>query len=171
MTTRSWPLAVWLSATAAVAVAVAVLAHALLSLTSGVGGGLLKREALVHMGQAIGVGVAMYACFAFALRRLVLEPIRVIRAHLHGIASGHLTPLILNSRVSEIDVIVSSVNAMIRRMQLGERRRDVRAIAHQVKALAGRLEALDGEEAHELLRLAAQLEHGAAAPSVTAAAK
>lgn len=156
----SWSLAIWLAAMAAIAVALAMFGYALFSFPLGVSGTLLRREALVHAGHAFALALPIYACFTLALRRLILAPLRAIHAHLYRVATGQLVPLLLTSRVREVEVMVSSINVMIRRMQLGEQRRDVRAIARQMKALAGRLDTLDREESKELLRIAGQLEYG-----------
>ena len=156
---RSWPLAAWLASITLVAITAAMLAYGL-SVHTGDDEATLHREIATHTWHAVVLVVPLYLCLAAAIRRLMVAPLRAMQSHLYRVATGRLVPLVLVSRVREIDRLVLSINQMIRRMQLGERRMDVPAIARQLKGLAGRLYELDRTESDELLRIADQLDRG-----------
>lgn len=76
-----------------------------------------------HIAHVVIIGILVYGVLWIGVKRSIVGPVRVIGSHLYGVGMGETAELSLDSGVSEIHQLVSSVNLMIRRMAI--RRDDV----------------------------------------------
>lgn len=114
----SWNLSAWVAAVTAVVIAAVMAVFAAYEYFATPGAS--AADLLIRHGwHVLIIGVVVYAVLWLTLRRLVLRPIRIVGAHLYGVGTGVVEPLDLDTGVTEIEALVSSVNLMIQRMRQG----------------------------------------------------
>jgi len=70
-----------------------------------------------HLVPALLIGATVCATLAFLLHSKLIAPVKEIFAHLYRIGSGQLTPLRIDTRVSEIRTVVEGVNLLVARLK------------------------------------------------------
>jgi methyl-accepting chemotaxis protein len=71
---------------------------------------------LEHLWHVLVLGVVIYGLLWIVLRRSLLRPIQKIYLHLYKVGTGRVEPLVLQTRIRELETIVEGVNVMIERM-------------------------------------------------------
>ena len=109
----AWVVAVW----SAIAISVAMLIYALVQLRLNTAA---RPEALAleHATHVIILGAVLYGVLSFALRRVLVAPLKAVSKHLYGVATGHLEPITVRSNIEEVQDLASAVNLMIGRIRL-----------------------------------------------------
>jgi methyl-accepting chemotaxis protein len=92
-----------------------------------------------HAWHVIALTATVEIALVLVLRSAVSDPIRLVNKHLYGVATGHVDPLLLSSRVEEVEELVSGVNAMVKRLEMS---RDEDALDHSDEDLAALAELL-----------------------------
>jgi len=153
--TRTWSLSSWLAGLMAAVVAGSMGAYAVweyVTTPATTAGDLLVR----HGWHVLALGAVVYGATWLASRRLLVRPIRAIVAHLYGVGTGVVDPISHNSRVREIEGLVSGVNLMVQRMRQAQDEGTVDTIQEDLFALRRLARQVHEAEPH---RAALILEH------------
>ena len=70
-----------------------------------------------HLLPAVLIGVTVCVTLSIILHAKIISPVMQIFKHLYRIGSGQLSPLSLDSRVSEIRTVVDGVNLLVTRLK------------------------------------------------------
>lgn len=70
-----------------------------------------------HLLPAMLIGLAVCVTLSIILHAKIISPVMQIFKHLYQIGSGQLSPLSLDSRVSEIRTVVEGVNLLVTRLK------------------------------------------------------
>ena len=111
---------------------------------------------IVHEWHVIVLMTLVQMGLILTLKSLVSRPIRRVNKHLYGVATGHVEPLSLPTRVREVEELVSGVNAMVKRLAMN---RDEEALTHagkdleDIRELVERLEPANAVAAEKIARI------------------
>lgn len=122
---------------------------------------LLRR----HAGHVLALSAVTYGVVCIGFGSVLLKPIREIAAHLYRIGSGRVRPLLLHSRVRELQAIADGVNLMVQRMELSmgfhaidHVQEELETLRSLARALRRRSSGAAAKDADELLRCATSLQ-------------
>ena len=93
------------------------------------------RDLLTHHLLELSLyGCILWGITWLVLRSVLIDPVQQIFCHLYKVGGGNQSPLVVATRIREVQSIVEGVNVMVWRM---ERRAERRAIASARDTLAG----------------------------------
>ena len=113
-----------------------------------------------HFIHVLGIGVAVWSVCCWAVRENVLFPLSVISRHLYRLRSGRFESLPLQTRSSEIGVIVSGINSLserLRKAKVGELDRALTSV-QELRARLGKLAVRDEEQKVPVMKCVTRLE-------------
>lgn len=96
-----------------------------------------------HLVELVLYGCLLWGITWLVLRAVLIRPIQQICHHLYKVGGGDPSPLIVASRVREIQNIVEGINVMVWRL---ERQADRKALASARDRLAGIQDSIRGGE-------------------------
>jgi len=162
---RTRSLAAVVTEQTALVIAVAMAIYGVLQYMANPAQGVVTLV-LQHLWHVLVLGLFIYLVLCIVLRRSVVRPIRELYVKLYAVATGDLSPVQIDSGISEVQEIAEGVNLMLAKLKgasdgpdlsrLSETARTLRAIA---KDAAG----LDDEQRQRMIDAAAMLEQMAAA--------